>query len=132
MKSRDTLIRLKRFQSEEKHRRVTQIEAMIAEFGRMVAELDREIAGEEQRSGITDPTHFAYSTYARAVRTRRDNLQNSADELGEQLAAAQAELEEARAELQKAESLEGREKGLDRSATVVAKVNPLALDPLRA
>ena len=132
MKSRDTLIRLKRFQSEEKHRRVTQIEAMIAEFGRMVAELDREIAGEEQRSGITDPTHFAYSTYARAARTRRDNLQNSADELGEQLAAAQAELEEARAELQKAESLEGREKGLDRGANVITKASPLALDPLRA
>lgn len=132
MKSRDTLIRLKRFQSEEKHRRVTQIETMIAEFGRMVAELDREIAGEEQRSGITDPTHFAYSTYARAARTRRDNLQNSADELGEQLAAAQAELEEARAELHKAESLEGREKGLDRGAGVVAKTSPLALDPLQA
>jgi flagellar FliJ protein len=131
MKSRDTLIRLKRFQSEEKHRRVTQIEATIAEFGRMVAELDREIADEEQRSGITDPTHFAYSTYARAARTRRDNLQNSADELGEQLAVAQAELEEARTELHKAESLEGREKGLDRGVGGVAKASPLPLDPLR-
>ncbi|MCC2097972.1 MAG: flagellar export protein FliJ [Hyphomicrobiales bacterium] len=133
MKSRDTLIRLKRFQAEEKHRRVTQIEAMIAEFGRMVGELDREIAGEEQRSGITDHTHFAYSTYARAARTRRDNLQNSADELGDQLANAQAELEEARGELQKVESLEGREKGLDRNAGMVsAKTVALGLDPLRA
>ena len=132
MKSRDTLIRLKRFQLEEKQRRITQIEGMIAEFGRMVAELGREIAGEEQHSGITDPTHFAYSTYARAARTRRDNLQNSADELGEQLAAAQAELEGARAELHRVESLEGREKGLDRTASVATKVSQRDFDPHRA
>lgn len=132
MKSRDTLIRLKRFQAEEKQRRVTQIESMIAEFGRMVAELDREVASEEERSGITDQAHFAYSTYARAACTRRDNLQNSADELGEQLAAANEELEEAQQELQKAESLEGREKGIDRNAGLAsAQAGALALDPAR-
>ena len=47
MKSRDTLIRLKRFQAEEKRRRVAQIEAMIAEFARMASDLDREIARRE-------------------------------------------------------------------------------------
>ncbi|MBN8921322.1 MAG: flagellar export protein FliJ, partial [Rhizobiales bacterium] len=40
MKSRDTLIRLKKFQVDDKRRRVAQIETMIAEFDRMVAELD--------------------------------------------------------------------------------------------
>jgi len=132
MKSRDTLIRLKRFQAEEKQRRVAQVEAMIGEFGRMIAELDREIAGEEQRSGITDQSHVAYSTYARAARTRRDNLQNSADELAEQMAAANEELEEARAELQKAENLEGREKGLDRAGNLAhSKAAAVALDPVQ-
>ena len=60
MKSRDTLIRLKRFQVDEKRRRVAQIEMMIAEFDRMAADLDREIAAEEQKAGISDPNHFAY------------------------------------------------------------------------
>ena len=55
MKSRDTLIRLKRFQVDEKRRRVAQIEMMIAEFNRMAADLDREIAAEEHKAGITDP-----------------------------------------------------------------------------
>ena len=55
MKSRDTLIRLKRFQVEEKRRRVRQIETMVAEFTRMIGDLDREIANEEKRAGITDP-----------------------------------------------------------------------------
>ena len=35
MKSRETLIRLKKFQVDEKRRRVAQIEGMIADFQRM-------------------------------------------------------------------------------------------------
>jgi flagellar export protein FliJ len=111
MKSRDTLIRLKRFQAEEKRRRVAQIETMITEFSRMAGDLDREIAGEEQRSGVADPAHFAYSTYARAARVRRDNLHQSAAELRGQLEEAKARLEEANQELAKAQSMEVRDKG---------------------
>ena len=82
MKSRETLIRLKRFQVDEKRRRVAQIEMMIADFERMAADLDREIATEEQRAGISDPAHFAYPTYAkRRHGQRRDNLRRSADDL---------------------------------------------------
>jgi hypothetical protein len=62
MKPRDTLLRLKRFQVDEKRRRVAQIEMMIAEFDRMAEDLDREIAIEEQKAGISDPAHFAYPT----------------------------------------------------------------------
>ena len=119
MKSRDTLIRLKRFQADEKRRRVTQLEMMIAEFNRMAGDLDREIAAEEQRARISDPTHFAYPTYARAARSRRDNLVSSTDELRGQLDEANARLEEALAEVAKAESLEGREKGAERLHEVV-------------
>jgi flagellar export protein FliJ len=111
MKSRDTLIRLKRFQAEEKRRRVAQIEAMIAEFARMASDLDREIALEEQRNGVTDMSHFAYSTYARAARVRRDNLNQSTEDLRPQLEDAKARHAEALEELAKAQSLENREKG---------------------
>ena len=90
MKSRETLIRLKRFQVDEKRRRVAQIEMMIAEFDRMAAELNREIAAEEQKAGISDPAHFAYPTYAKAAMQRRDNLKRSADELAGQLEDAKA------------------------------------------
>lgn len=113
MKSRDTLIRLKRFQVEEKRRRVAQIEAMIAEFSRMAADLDREIAVEESRSGVTDPAHFAYSTYARAARSRRDNLHQSTGELRGQVEEAKAQLEDAAAELGKVQSMDVRDKASD-------------------
>jgi flagellar export protein FliJ len=111
MKSRDTLVRLKRFQVDEKRRRVTQIEMMIAEFGRMASDLDREIAAEEQRTGVKDQNHYAYSTYARAARARRDNLTHSAEELKAQLEEARVLLDVASDELAKAQVLESREKG---------------------
>jgi len=76
----------------------------------MANDLEREIATEEQRSGINDSTHFAYSTYARAARTRRDNVMQSADELRGQLEEARQRLEDSIEELGKVQSLEGREK----------------------
>lgn len=113
MKSRDTLIRLKRFQVDEKRRKVAQIEMMIAEFDRMAVDLDREIAAEEHKAGISDPNHFAYPTYARAAAQRRDNLRQSVQNLHVQLDDAKAELGEAFEDLKRAESLEDRERSAD-------------------
>src|SRR5215204_2018373 len=108
MKSRETLIRLKRFQVDEKRRRVVQIETMIADF-------DREIAAEEQKANISDPAHFAYPTYAKAAAQRRDNLRRSALDLQDQLNDAKAELGEAFEELKKVEILEDRERSAERA-----------------
>ncbi len=116
MKSRDTLIRLKRFHVDEKRRQVAQIEAMIADFQRMAADLDREIAVEQQRAGIDDPGHFAYPTYAKAAMARRDNLVQSADNLKGQLEDARAQLAEAFEELKKVEILEERDQVRERAA----------------
>lgn len=120
MKSRDTLIRLKRFQVDEKKRRVRQIEMMVAEFTRMTLDLDREIAAEEKRAGISDLKHFAYPTYARAAGVRRDNLRLSIQELTGQIQEAKAAQEEAQAELLKFESIEGREKAAERQSELAA------------
>lgn len=133
MKSRDSLIRLKKFQADEKARRVAQIDAMIAEFSRMIGDLDREIAVEEQRSGNADPAHFAYSTYARAARTRRDNLQNSIAELRDQSEEAKRLHAEALDDLKKAESLDGREKAMERISDMVRPdMDVMALRTARA
>lgn len=115
MKSREALLKFKRFQVEEKRRRVAQIEAMIAEFGRMAGDLDREIETEEKRAGISDPAHFAYPTYAKAARSRRDNLVNSAAELKDQLEDAKGQLEVAFEDLKKIEILDDREKAAERA-----------------
>ena len=109
MKSRDSLIRLKRFHADDKRRQVAQIEAMIAEFERMAKELDDQIVAEQERSGIHDAGHFAYPTFAKAAMQRRDNLKTSAEDLKAQLVAAQAERDEAVAELEKAEAIAERD-----------------------
>ena len=125
MKSRDTLMRLKRFQLDEKRRKLAQIEMMIAEFQRMAGDLDREIASEEARAGITDRAHFAYPTYARAAMQRRDNLLQSADELGKQLDEARLELEDAFEELKKFEILDDREQIKERAIEAVREQSEL-------
>src|ERR1044071_9056342 len=115
MKSRETLIRLKKFQVDEKRRKVAQIETMIAEFDRIAGDLDREIKTEQDRAGIHDPGHFAYPTYAKAAITRRENLKRSADELKVQLDDAKAHLGEAFEELKKVEMLDERDQARERA-----------------
>jgi flagellar FliJ protein len=115
MKSRDTLIRLKKFQVDERRRKVAQIEGMIAEFERMAGDLDREIKTEQDRAGISDPAHFAYPTYAKAAMQRKENLKRSADELKVQLDDAKATLGEAFEELKKVELLDERDQARERA-----------------
>ena len=115
MKSRETLIRLKKFQVEERRRRVAQIEGMISEFERISGDLERDIKVEQDRSGIHDPGHFAYPTYAKAAIQRRDNLKRSADDLKTQLEDAKAALGEAFEELKKVELLDERDQARERA-----------------
>ncbi|MBL8577010.1 MAG: flagellar export protein FliJ [Mesorhizobium sp.] len=109
MKTRDNLVRLKQFQVNEKRRQLLQLDMMIAEFERMANELDVQILAEEKKAGITDISHFAYPTFAKAARQRRDNLHNSQQDLLQQRTMAENILNEAEAELSKAEALESRD-----------------------
>jgi flagellar protein FliJ len=134
MKSRETLIRLKKFQVDEKRRKVAQIETMIAEFERMAGDLEREIRVEQDRAGIHDPAHFAYPTYAKAAIARRENLKRSADELRMQLEDAKVVLADAFDELKKVELLDERDQMREReaeSATEQVELDTIALMRMR-
>lgn len=120
MKSRESLVRLKQFQVNEKRRQLAQLDAMIAEFDRMAGELELQITAEEKKAGITDISHFAYPTFAKAARQRRDNLRDSQADLAKQRSTAENLLAEAEAELAKAELLEMRD-GKTREAEVAPR-----------
>ena len=109
MKSRDALSRLKRFDVDEKRRKVVEIETMIADFHQMAADLDRQIAVEQERAGVSDTNHYAYPTFAKAAIQRRDNLLASAADLEAKLSAAHETLAEAFEELKRVELLEERD-----------------------
>ncbi len=129
MKSRsESLIRLKKFQVDEKRRQVAQIEMMATDFERMAAELDQQIEIEHQKTGISDVAHFAYSTFAKAASQRRDNLLASAHDMREKLEVAQDELAEAIEDLKKVELLDQRES--QRDAAEEAKNEQAAYDEI--
>jgi len=115
MKSRQSLIRLHRFQVDEQRRQVAEIETMVADFAQKASELDQQIEAEQQRTGITDESHFAYPMFAKAAKGRRDNLLNSIEDLKVRLEVAKEGLAEAFAELKKFELMQDREDGRQRA-----------------
>lgn len=120
MRSRETLLRLHRFRTEEKRRQVADIDFMIQDFTRKYEELDAQMKFEESRNGVTDPAHFNYSLSAKAVRSRRDNLMRSIAELRDQMADAQGALAAEEQELHRVELLAEKE------AAGAASAMPLA------
>jgi hypothetical protein len=109
MKPRETALRLKRFEADEKARKVADLEQMIREFEIIASDLDRQIQAEEDRTGIKDPAHFAYSTFAKSASARRENLRASAGELKDKLEAALKDRDDAADQLTRAAAAEPRE-----------------------
>lgn len=109
MKSRDSAMRLKRFDASEKARKVADLEHMIREFEQMAIDLDRQISAEEDRTGVKDASHFNYSTFAKAAGQRRSNLKASIEGLAAKLDAAVRERDAAQADLEAVATTEPRE-----------------------
>jgi flagellar FliJ protein len=79
------------FQRDQNLRIATQLQQ---DFERLAADLESEVRAEEERTRVSDPTHVAYSMFAKAVRARRENLLRSRDELLLYLNAVHAPMEE--------------------------------------
>ena len=109
MKSRKSLIQLRRFEVDERRQTVANIEAMMGELQQMVIDLERQIEVEQEKVGVSDVNHFAYPTFAKAAIARRDNLKNSCAELEVKLEEARDQLAEAFEELKKVELIEERD-----------------------
>jgi multidrug resistance efflux pump len=74
-------------------REAMQIRKMIADLGRSVQLLDCDIVTEEERTRTSDRSDAAYSTLARMMAARRDNLKNTITALEKQFSRLeQAEL----------------------------------------
>lgn len=77
-----------------RERQAIQIETMIAELDRLCAVLEHQIEAEENRARIFDPSHFAYPTYATAVRERRANIHRSKNALRLELERLRSDTDE--------------------------------------
>ena len=116
MKARESALRLKRFEADEKNRKVSDLEQMIHEFERMAYDLECQVKAEEERTGVKDAQHFAYSTFARSAEQRRQNLLASVSELQEKLESAVAERDDAVAELDEADQIRDRDENRNQLA----------------
>ena len=92
--SGQALIRLKELQLDMVRRQVAQIEAMITDLDFTVTTLENEIEAEQNRTGIRDPAHFAYSILAKATIVRRDNLKRTVIGLKDDLSVATVKVTE--------------------------------------
>ncbi|MBL1422229.1 MAG: flagellar FliJ family protein [Alphaproteobacteria bacterium] len=110
MKSRQSLIRLRRFQVEEKQRQVNEIEMMMRDLQQKQFDLHEQVRFEQERAGITDVTHYAYPTFAKSAKDRADNIQVTIDGLQSQYDLAKSDLAESFEELKRVELLEEKEK----------------------
>jgi flagellar protein FliJ len=109
MKARDQALKLKRFDVSEKARKAGDLESMIRDFESMVLDLERQIAAEEDRTGVRDANHFAYSTFAKAAAQRRENLVTSGADLRDKLSMAKSDHSRAVDELKALEASEIRD-----------------------
>ena len=125
MKSRESLIRLRRFEVDEKRQKVADIEVMIQDFNQMVVDLDRQIESEQERAGVSDVNHYAYPTFAKAAIQRRDNLSASIEDLQLKLDRARDDLAEAFEDLKKVELINERENDRARSEQMKAEQGDL-------
>jgi predicted nucleic acid-binding Zn-ribbon protein len=104
MKVREQALRSKRFEAEEKKRKVEALDAMIRDFQQMALDLERQIESEEARTGIRDQGHFSYSTFAKAAAQRRENLMASIADLEGKRDRAVIERDDAVADIERAQA----------------------------
>jgi hypothetical protein len=109
MRDASQLLRRKKFEASEKERRVVLFSNMISDCDKMIVELDRQIAAEEDRTRIKDMGHPAYSTLATAAVKRRQNLLSSVAHMKSLLDAARRELHELRVQLRDLEPIQNNQ-----------------------
>ncbi len=112
MRSRETLLRLHRFRTEECRRQASDIAGMIQDLTKKYDELDAHVRFEESRNGVSDPANVNYSMAAKATRGRRDNLLKSIADLRDQQATVVAQLADEETNLRKVELLMEKESGI--------------------
>lgn len=126
MRNRESLIRLHRFQVDEKRRKLAELELMLDEFRARERELEAQVLAEQRKAGISDVAHFAYPMFAKSVIRRRQNILNSIEDIERQLGVAKEELAGAFRELKKYEIIEDNRKRRHRKEAM--RIEQIELD----
>jgi flagellar protein FliJ len=103
--SKTSVLRRKQFEANEKETKVALLRTMIGDFDSMIAQLEEQIAAEEDRTKIKDTSHPAYSMFAMAAAKRRQNLLISVAHTRSMLDVAKREFDQVIAQLHDVEPI---------------------------
>jgi flagellar export protein FliJ len=103
MTALDSLIRIHRWQVDERRQQLAQLDALAAKLGDEQRRLEEEARHEQTTAGATPEGAFAYGSYAGALAERRRTLARSLAEVEQQLVKAREALAEAFQEMKRYE-----------------------------
>lgn len=103
MSALDSLIRLHRWQVDERRRHLADLEGLAAQLTEEHHRLDREEARERGAAAASPEAAFTYAAYARQLIERRRKLAQSQAEVAEQIERSRAALAEALQEVKRYE-----------------------------
>ncbi len=104
------IIRLHKWQLDEKRRNLVELERMKDSFLQNLADLQLELAAEQKKASEAPVVSISYGAYAQQVMTRRTNIVNSILELDGSLEEMKDQVADAFKELKKYEVVEQRER----------------------
>ena len=128
MRSLDSLIRLHKWQLEEKRRALGALQGLRADLTRQADELEREVLREQDTAAHSTEAGWTYSGYARAVIRRRENLRRSIAEVDKKIDTATDEVRVAHREMRKYETAE--ERAQQRADAEEARRDQIELDEI--
>ncbi|SLN69633.1 flagellar export protein FliJ [Oceanibacterium hippocampi] len=102
-KGLNTLIRAQRWRLDEQRRQLAELGRMKSEMETQVAAIDDQFAAEQRAAGEDRDVVFAFPAYAREMRTRRNAILQSVEELERQIERAHEDVSAAFQELKRYE-----------------------------
>jgi flagellar FliJ protein len=103
MSALDSLIRLHRWQLDERKRDLATLEDLAVKLGEEHRKLELEDQREQRAAAASPEAAFAYAGYARGLIDRRRKIEQSQTEVADQIARAREALAEAFQEVKRYE-----------------------------
>ena len=134
MKSLSTIIRLHRWELDERRRALAELQALFDKLASEIVRLEEDLKRERAIAEQTVGASIALAAYLKAMLTRRSHLQESQRQIERQIAVARDEISNAFAELKRfelAKAERDRQDAQRRNKQEVARYDEIALDGFR-